>query len=211
MTALMAAFRSGLRPAACTAYRFKAEGRTQSRWPNQHRLRGNEDRSRRGFHTGALRELERHRGAVMNERFLAVFNHAHAMRHCFVFFIYHFAPDHRRKWQCRRQAWAISASMAFPTTMSLQSCRPQMYRGRRRLGMIGVGNGWMDAAIAGPDGPLCGPTRIWRMESTVAIEPPPAPISTISITGMESACRFLASDRYAPLQRFWRFWASAAR
>ncbi len=38
----------------------------------------------------------------------------------------------------------------------------------------------------GSDPALSGPTRIWRIASTCASEPPPAPISTMSITGMES-------------------------
>src|SRR3546814_3049483 len=37
----------------------------------------------------------------------------------------------------------------------------------------------------GSDPALRGPTRIWRNVSMLAMEPPPAPISTISTTGIE--------------------------
>ena len=37
----------------------------------------------------------------------------------------------------------------------------------------------------GSDPALSGPTRICRIASTCASEPPPAPISTMSITGIE--------------------------
>jgi hypothetical protein len=55
---------------------------------------------------------------------------------------------------------------------------------------VGIGDGRLLAATAiagraGSDAALCGPTRIWRMLSMLAMEPPPAPISTISTTGME--------------------------
>src|SRR3546814_2231205 len=61
----------------------------------------------------------------------------------------------------------------------------------------------------GSDPSLRGPTRIWRNVSMLAMEPPPAPISTISTTGIEIGMPLpFLTGRYAPPQRFWRSWVS---
>ena len=60
-------------------------------------------------------------------------------------------------------------------------------RPRTRSASVTVGRIPPSPYEAGPgsDPALSGPTRIWPSTSTPATEPPPAPISIISMTGME--------------------------
>ena len=84
---------------------------------------------------------------------------------------------------------ACSAVRAAPSSRSMPGA-PNVSADRRprtRLASVTVGSVPPRPYEAGPgsDPALSGPTRIWPRPSTAPIEPPPAPISIISMTGME--------------------------
>ena len=84
---------------------------------------------------------------------------------------------------------AVIAAAAFSgeSRMSLAPKLSGLSRPSCRLASVTVGFSPPRSYAAGPgsEPALWGPIRIWPSESMLAIEPPPAPISIISMTGIE--------------------------
>ena len=99
-------------------------------------------------------------------------------------------------------AWTVERSSGtdvFDHRSARRAIEPHGTAGERRRvdtteHEISIGHGRLRAAATVAAGPgsepaLSGPTAMRRSVSTRAIEPPPAPISTISITGIRKAAR----------------------
>ena len=100
-------------------------------------------------------------------------------------------PDQRRRRGIHvKRSPTCACSAAASVRMQLDRPAGEIVGVQFAQHQVGVGHGGRFATTTVTRGPgsepaLSGPTRIWRIASTWASDPPPAPISTMSITGIE--------------------------